>query len=272
MHAKDLLEQYGAKPAILSDAELAELTEGLMKRIRALPDVLDVPPARVEPVPRAPTNNADAAKPPSKMKGSTRVILACAVAAACAGSIYGTVRVLANETVFPSESGSDKDASGVQPAAGVPSPSSPPMKTREPIAPEGEPVPDTQDGEPEPIVRSTGPSEKIEVRPALAEAPTVAILDSGLPIRSYTVQHGDTLTAIALAELRSASQWQEIWELNKAQVPNPDFLPIGTRLILPDRKAAPAQTRSMDKMSAASRPNSGPRGKPRHTTTLTAAQ
>jgi nucleoid-associated protein YgaU len=55
--------------------------------------------------------------------------------------------------------------------------------------------------------------------------------------RTYKVQDGDTLFDIARDQLGKASRWNEIYELNRAQLGNDfNFLAPGTDLILPDNR------------------------------------
>ena len=49
------------------------------------------------------------------------------------------------------------------------------------------------------------------------------------------VQEGDTLSAVAATTLGSRSRWKEIWKLNRTRLPNPDVLPEGLSLKLPER-------------------------------------
>jgi len=51
--------------------------------------------------------------------------------------------------------------------------------------------------------------------------------------RSYTVKKGDSLSAIAKAELGSAVRWKEIFEINKDKLKSPEALRDGMRLRLP---------------------------------------
>ena len=51
----------------------------------------------------------------------------------------------------------------------------------------------------------------------------------------YEVQKGDTLSKIAQRVLGDASRWKEIWEINKAQIPNPDLIHPGQQLTMPAR-------------------------------------
>jgi 5'-nucleotidase/UDP-sugar diphosphatase len=51
--------------------------------------------------------------------------------------------------------------------------------------------------------------------------------------KTYVTQKGDTLSKIAQKFYKDASKWKKIWEANKARIPNPDKLPVGTKLIIP---------------------------------------
>lgn len=51
---------------------------------------------------------------------------------------------------------------------------------------------------------------------------------------SYRVESGDTLTTIAARVLRDADRWPELYEVNRFQLDDPDDLPVGLRLRLPD--------------------------------------
>lgn len=52
--------------------------------------------------------------------------------------------------------------------------------------------------------------------------------------RTYTVQSGDTLSAIAQRELGRASAWHAIFEANRDQLEDPDLIRPGQVLRLPD--------------------------------------
>ncbi len=69
-------------------------------------------------------------------------------------------------------------------------------------------------------------------RPADDEvlAPTGGGSQSG---RTYTVQKGDTLYKISRKFYSDASQWKRIWEANRARIPDPNRLNVGTKLIIP---------------------------------------
>jgi nucleoid-associated protein YgaU len=53
--------------------------------------------------------------------------------------------------------------------------------------------------------------------------------------KTYTVDSGDNLSAIAKQELGDANRWREIYELNKELIgKNPDLIQPGMELKLPD--------------------------------------
>lgn len=51
--------------------------------------------------------------------------------------------------------------------------------------------------------------------------------------RTYTVQNGDSLWSIAQSQLGNGSRWQEIYNLNKDQISNPNVISKGQKLRLP---------------------------------------
>jgi LysM repeat protein len=51
--------------------------------------------------------------------------------------------------------------------------------------------------------------------------------------QSYTVQSGDTLSAIAAHEYGRAADWPAVWWANRHQVKNPSLITTGQRLTLP---------------------------------------
>lgn len=51
--------------------------------------------------------------------------------------------------------------------------------------------------------------------------------------RSYTVQPGDSLSAIARREYGNANEWRRIFEANRDQIENPDLIHPGQELRIP---------------------------------------
>lgn len=49
----------------------------------------------------------------------------------------------------------------------------------------------------------------------------------------YKVKPGDTLSKIAQSQLGKVSRWQEIWELNKGRIADPNLIEIGWELVIP---------------------------------------
>lgn len=49
----------------------------------------------------------------------------------------------------------------------------------------------------------------------------------------YKVKSGDTLSKIAQTQLGKVSRWQEIWELNKGRIADPNLIEIGWELVIP---------------------------------------
>ena len=57
---------------------------------------------------------------------------------------------------------------------------------------------------------------------------------------SYTVQQGDSLSAIAAHTYGKAADWPAVWWVNRHQVANPNQIAAGQRLRLPTRSQVPA--------------------------------
>jgi len=55
----------------------------------------------------------------------------------------------------------------------------------------------------------------------------------------YVVQSGDTLSKIARAQLGDAGRWQEIFELNRALISDPDKIFTGQVLVVRSSSASP---------------------------------
>jgi LysM repeat protein len=56
---------------------------------------------------------------------------------------------------------------------------------------------------------------------------------------SYTVQPGDTLSAIAASAYGNAAEWPAVWWANRRQVPDPGMITAGERLQLPGSYQVP---------------------------------
>jgi nucleoid-associated protein YgaU len=52
---------------------------------------------------------------------------------------------------------------------------------------------------------------------------------------TYVVEHGDTLIRIARNLLGDGARWREIYDLNRDQIPNPNVVPVGLELKIPER-------------------------------------
>lgn len=131
-----------------------------------------------------------------------------------------------------------------------------------------------QIAEPSPEVRlvsGTSPARpKVRVRPA---APTENVksadeADASPPLRpshpataespredqprrvTHTIRDGDTLESIAELRLGSARRWRELYDLNRATLSDPESLPVGAKLRLPQepRKIAAVQQSDADEL------------------------
>ena len=74
-------------------------------------------------------------------------------------------------------------------------------------------------------IQVTGGASAAPRAPAAAPAPAAA--------KTYTVKAGDTLSAIAKAQLGNAGAYMKIFELNKDQLSDPDKIKPGQVLRLP---------------------------------------
>ena len=82
--------------------------------------------------------------------------------------------------------------------------------------------------------------KKPDYAPRNYEMPKMDFSDANLEkvptkTKTYTVDSGDNLSAIAKQELGDAYRWREIYELNKDLIgKNPDLIQPGMELKLPD--------------------------------------
>ena len=53
--------------------------------------------------------------------------------------------------------------------------------------------------------------------------------------KTYTVKQGDSLSAIAAAQLGSAERWVEIWDLNRDRVANENLIYPRLVLLMPTK-------------------------------------
>ncbi len=71
-----------------------------------------------------------------------------------------------------------------------------------------------------------------------------------MPPATHTIVDGDTLPALAQRYLGSAARADEIFQLNRDVLSNPNLLPIGLELKLPPRDASKPTTASVGATSA----------------------
>lgn len=69
---------------------------------------------------------------------------------------------------------------------------------------------------------------------------TAALTAMPASAATYVVKEGDVLGAIAEKQLNASSRWREIYDLNRGVIKDPECLPLGAKLILPDPAAKPA--------------------------------
>ena len=84
-------------------------------------------------------------------------------------------------------------------------------------------------GAPEPAAKSE--PEAVVVESEAADTATTESADQG---RTYTVQSGDTLWAIAAKMYGSGGKYMKIFEANKGVLDNPDKIFPGQELVIPD--------------------------------------
>ena len=70
--------------------------------------------------------------------------------------------------------------------------------------------------------------------PAAKQALPQPVIPAEPPaLRAYTVRPGDSLSEIALRFMGSAQRWQQLYELNRSAITNPDAIRVGTVLKVP---------------------------------------
>lgn len=75
--------------------------------------------------------------------------------------------------------------------------------------------------------------QEAEYQEPKVEEPKKEEQKTGSQYKTYTVKKGDTLSAIAKSELGKASRWEEIYNLNKDQIKNPNLIYAGQKLKIP---------------------------------------
>ena len=68
-------------------------------------------------------------------------------------------------------------------------------------------------------------------------APTAAV-PAGGGAQEYTIREYDTLSEIAAQKLGDAGLWPQLYEANRAVLPDPNHLPVGQRIRLPEPRRA----------------------------------
>jgi 5'-nucleotidase len=93
--------------------------------------------------------------------------------------------------------------------------------------------------------RPSGPDNPVASAPAAAAsapaatptaAPNTDATDANTPAanpRTYVVAAGDTLSKIARQFYGTSLRWAEIYEANRAQLPNERALAVGMKLVIP---------------------------------------
>ncbi len=64
-------------------------------------------------------------------------------------------------------------------------------------------------------------------------APTMTAAPDMLTATSYTVVKGDSLWNISVRAYADGYQWTRVWQANSGVIVNPDWIEVGTQLILP---------------------------------------
>jgi nucleoid-associated protein YgaU len=78
---------------------------------------------------------------------------------------------------------------------------------------------------PSQIWEPLGPAPSPSLPPTPAPAPRKQV--------THVVKKGETLSSISDKYYQTRNKWRTIYQANKAQLPNPDVLPVGTRLKIP---------------------------------------
>ncbi|MBK9127297.1 MAG: LysM peptidoglycan-binding domain-containing protein [Phycisphaerales bacterium] len=70
-------------------------------------------------------------------------------------------------------------------------------------------------------------------RASRAEAPPPMAEPSPRGGRVHVVSRGETLSSISRQYYGTPNRWRDIWNANKAKVPDPKKMQVGTRLVIP---------------------------------------
>jgi len=65
-------------------------------------------------------------------------------------------------------------------------------------------------------------------------------VDRHSAIRQHTIKDGDTLRKLAGRYLGDAERWQEIYEVNRDALSDPELLPVGTLVVIPTKARQPS--------------------------------
>jgi tetratricopeptide (TPR) repeat protein len=127
--------------------------------------------------------------------------------------------------------------------ASTPAPTPPPAMV---VAATPQPAPVAVTAEPEPEVRRAipvntpaggGMTDVVPRAEPVVAAAVAAEAEAATPagaVRTYKVERGDTLAAIARKFYRNSGQWPKIAEANKATLPDPTKLQPGMILVIPE--------------------------------------
>jgi hypothetical protein len=79
------------------------------------------------------------------------------------------------------------------------------------------------------VTRASLPSVVVTTPRMYHPAPVITPAARTEPLKTYTVQPGDTLSAIAV---HYHTTWEHLWQINKSKVPDPDVMFSGLTLTL----------------------------------------
>lgn len=68
---------------------------------------------------------------------------------------------------------------------------------------------------------------------AQSEKPSAPVPAPKAAAQEYTVKAGDTLSKIAIHFYNSIAKWEKIYEANKENLKNPNYIPVGVKLVIP---------------------------------------